>query len=147
MSKFAVRLVYGISDDTNHLLLNYGPIMFLTFALPFMWSIDKHGIRIATFISVVLVFLSNSMRLFANDASFLSLFLVHTSFILNAITGPPAMALPSKLAETWFAPEERTQATAIASLGNQAGAVFLYLAIPYLCPDNANTEVFGCARV
>jgi hypothetical protein len=42
------------------------------------------------------------------------------------------MAAPSKLAEDFFPPEERTTATAIAALGNQSGNVVVYLLIPLL---------------
>jgi hypothetical protein len=131
--------VYGIDDGTNHMLLNYGPITYLTFAVFFSWSIDKHGCRVATAISVFLVLASCLSRVFANDSSPLSLFLLHLSFILNGTAGPVAMALPSKLASEWFLPEERTTATAIATLGNQAGVVFLFIAVPFVCPDNAAT--------
>ena len=96
-----MKIVYQISDDTNHLLLNYGPIFYVLFAIPFMWLIDRHGCRAPTHISIWLVALCNGMRLFANDASALSLVLIHVSFILNAIAGPVAMALPTKLAEDW----------------------------------------------
>ena len=119
------------------LLLNYGPIAYLPFAFPVMWHMDRHGIRGTVLVGIALVVASNVMRCFANDASVASIAIVHVSFMLNGIAGPVAMAVPSKLAEDWFARDERTTATAIAALGNQSGNVFLYLLIPLLVPDTS----------
>ena len=145
--------------------------MYLLFSVPFMWAIDKFGIRGSTGVSVWLLLISNGIRCFANDAQLLSVVLVHVSFILNSIAGPPAavffvasffssplfhihacthsihmyhhvyQTMPSKLAESWFAPAERTTATAIASLGNQGGGFFLLIIIPFICPDDASTSL------
>ena len=100
-----------------------------------MYLIDRYGIRSATLSGIALVLISCVMRCFANDASTLSIVIVHISFILNAAAGPAAMAVPSKLAEDWFPPNERTTATAISALSNQTGVLFLYLFVPTLCPD------------
>ena len=127
--------VAGMTGDTVQLLLNYGPIFYLVAMLPVAWSIDRHGIRAATVSGIALVLVANVMRCFANDGSALSLALVHVSFVLNAVAGPAAMAVPSKLAEDWFSPNERTTATAIAALANQTGVLFLYLLVPTLCPN------------
>ena len=115
-----LQAVYGMDQDTVQLLLNYGPIFYCVAMLPVMWSIDRHGIRPMTLAGIALVLAANAMRCFANDASALSIGIVHVSFILNAIAGPAAMAIPSKLAEDWFPAHERTTATAISALGNQS---------------------------
>jgi FLVCR family MFS transporter len=127
--------VYGMDQDTVQLLLNYGPIFYIVAMLPVAWSIDRQGIRAATVSGIALVVAANVMRCFANDGSLLSLALVHLSFILNAVAGPAAMAVPSKLAEDWFSPTERTTATAVAALANQSGVVFLYLLVPTVAPN------------
>ena len=135
-----LQAVYGMDQDTVQLLLNYGPIFYVAAMLPVMWSIDRHGVRAMTLVGIALVLAANVMRCFANDSSALSIAIVHVSFILNAIAGPAAMAIPSKLAEDWFGPEERTTATAIAALGNQTGVLFLYLLMPTLCPDTTAAD-------
>lgn len=133
----SLQAVYGMSDDTVQLLLNYGPIWYLPFALPVMWHMDRHGIRGTVLSGIVLVVAANVMRCFANDSSLASIVIVHLSFTLNGIAGPVAMAVPSKLAEDWFQRDERTTATAIAALSNQSGNVFLYLLVPLLVPDTS----------
>jgi len=136
-----MQAVYGVSADTVQLLLNYGPVFYLLFAVPTAWGIDRFGIRGSTWVGIILVLIANVMRLGANDASTLSVVLVHLSFVLNAIAGPMAMGIPSKLAEEWFPPLERTTATAIAALGNQSGTVVLYVLVPVLCPDTTASDI------
>ena len=134
--------VYGMSQDTVQLLLNYGTIFFLAAMLPVMYMIDRFGIRLATMCGVALVLAANALRCFANDSGLTSVALVHVSFILNAIAGPAAMAVPSKLAEDWFSPTERTTATAVAALANQTGVLLLYFFVPTLCPDPTVADNF-----
>ncbi len=129
------QAVYNMDQDTVQLLLNYGPIFYIVCMIPVMYLIDRYGIRSATLSGIALVLVSCVMRCFANDSSILSAVIVHISFILNAAAGPAAMAVPSKLAEDWFPPNERTTATAISALANQTGVLFLYLCVPILCPD------------
>lgn len=115
------QAVYGISPDTTQLLLNYGPIFYLVAAAPSNYVIDRFGVRASTLIGALLMLASNGLRLFASDTSAPSIACLHLSFILCAIAGPIAMAVPVKLAEDFFAPAQRTLATAVAALGNQSG--------------------------
>lgn len=139
---YTVGGVYGLSGDTVQLLLNYGPIFYLAFALPVSADLDRFGIRFTVLSGVALVLASCVLRLFANDASPASIALIHASFILNAAAGPAAMAVPSKLANDWFAPHQRTTACAIAALGNQAGALVLYLAVAAAFPKPTRADNF-----
>ena len=133
---------YALSGDTVQLLLNYGPIFYLAFALPVSAHLDRFGIRFTVLSGVALVLASCVLRLFANDASPASIALIHASFILNAAAGPAAMAVPSKLANDWFEPHQRTTACAIAALGNQSGALVLYLAVAAAFPAPTRADNF-----
>jgi hypothetical protein len=187
-----MRLVYGLSDSSNHLLINYGPAAYLLFALPCSWLMDRTGVRVATALNVCLLLLASVSRCFANDDSLQSLIILHASFVINGIAGPIAcvrssvciscirshivhmfcrhviyasqlapssisagslslsiscessdlaQSLPSKIATEWFAPDERTTATCIATLGNQSGCLFLYVAVAFVCPDDASVSL------
>lgn len=140
---YTLPSIYGVSGNTVQLLLNYGPIFYLLCAFPVMWSMDRHGIRLTVLSGVLLCVASNVMRCFANDSSLGSLVLIHVSFALNACAGPAAMAVPSKLAEDFFPPTERTLATAVAALGNQSGAAVLYLLIGWAFPNPTRADNFG----
>ena len=133
--------VYGITGDTCQLLLNYGPIFYLMFAVPTMWAIDRFGIRLATGCGAALMLASNTIRLFAHSDDTLSLAALHLGYIFCAIAGPVAMAIPCKLAEDFFEPDQRTLATAIAALANQSGTCFVYLVVPLLSPGVSRQDV------
>ena len=124
--------VFQVTGDTLQLFLNYGCFLFLLVAIPCSWALDKFGVRLPVLACIVLMFLCSLLRTLATDASLRSLILVHLSCILNALVGPIAMSCPSKLAEDFFPPHERTTATAIATLGNQSGSVVVYLLIPLM---------------
>jgi MFS family permease len=132
--------LYGIDGDTTQLLLNYGPIFYLIAAIPTAWVIDRLGIRVATLVGAILMVVSNGIRLFANDATTRSVVLLHLSFIFCAIAGPIAMAVPVKLSEDFFEPEQRTLATAVGALANQSGGFFLYLMTPVLAPGTTRLD-------
>ncbi len=140
---FSTPSLYHLPASTPQLLLNYGPIFYLLCALPVMWSLDRHGLAPTVLSGIALVLASNLLRLLANDASPASTALIHASFILNAAAGPAAMAVPSKLAEVWFPPQERTLATAIAALGNQSGTLLLYLLIAVAFPLPTRAQNLG----
>ncbi len=133
----------GLSGDTVSLLLNYGPIFYLVAFAPVMLHLDRHGVRGMTCLGIALVLASSLLRLFANDAAPLSVALLHASFILNAIAGPVAMGVPSKLAADWYPPESRTTACAVAALGNASGGLVLYLAIAAAFPNPTRADNFG----
>lgn len=136
-----MEAVNGISGDDVQLLLNIGCIVYLPCALPFMWLLDRHGLRGAVGIAIALVFAGNLLRCFVSDAGPTSTALLYLSFVINAVAGPVAMACPSKLAESWFAPQERTTATAIAALGNMSGPLWAYLLVPLVCPDGTPAQL------
>ena len=77
--------IYGISNDTVQLLLNYGAIFYMIVALPTMWLLDRFGIRRVTFIGTLLMFSSNVLRLFARDKNIPSLVALHLSYILQLL--------------------------------------------------------------
>ena len=47
--------------------------------------------------------------------------LIHIGQFLNGLAGPIAMGGPPALSAEWFVPEQRTTATAIASVANTMG--------------------------
>ena len=136
--------VYGMSQDTIQWLENEGAIGFLLAAAPTMWALDRLGLRVPIFWGLAALLASSLLRCLATDASLRSALLIHASSVLVALAGPIAMICPSKLAEDWFPPHERTTATAIAALGSNSGVIFLYLLVPLLSPTG---DAAGLARM
>jgi hypothetical protein len=133
--------VYGMGEDTIQLITNYGTFFFIAFAIPSAWALDRLGCRAPVLACVALMLACSALRFFARDAGTASIVLVHLSMVLDAVVGPVAMAAPSKLAEEWFAPEERVTATAVAALSNQCGSVIVYALVPLLCPDASEASM------
>ena len=129
------QAVYGMGQDTVQLLTNYGCIFFIVLAWPSMWALDRFGCRVPILVCIWVMLLCNLCRVIApNNSSLLSTLLIHFSCILDAVAGPVAMAAPSKLAEDWFPPAERTTATAIGALANQSGTIVVFALVPLLSP-------------
>lgn len=124
--------VYGVDGDTLQLLLAYGPICFIVFAVPFSWHMDRYGCRASVVAAAACVAASAALRCAAHDASTASLVLLHASFILNAVAGPVAMAAVGKLSEAWFPPHQRTTATALMAEANLFGGTIVYPAATYI---------------
>lgn len=142
-----LAVVNGVSDGANQLLNNYAPLCYLVFAVPSAYLIDRHGVRLSTACGVYLMLASNFLRCLANDRSTVSLVCVHVSFILNGCAGPICSSMASKLALEWFAPSERTTATAISALGNTTGTVLVYLAVPYMVGNDTAATPFAQAAI
>ena len=53
--------------------------------------------------------------------------LIHIGQFLNGLAGPVSMGAPPAISAEWFAPEQRTTATAIASLSNALGCAIGFL--------------------
>lgn len=136
--------VYGMSQDTVQLCLNYGCYGNLLLMIPSMWALDRFGLRLPVLTCIAVCAASVVLRLFATDGSLASLVAIHASCILSAVAGPLATGCPSKLAEEWFPPKERTLACGVAAMAAQGGSVFVYLMLPLLSPAG---DAQGMVRV
>lgn len=132
---------FHIDEATVDLLLNWGPIIFLP-ALPFTYLLlnTRHGLRKCVLIFAIVCLLAACLRLVPllitspTNSNFhdIALPFLHIGQILNAATGPIAMALVSQLSCIWFAPNERTRATTLAILGACFGGAAGFLVPPFL---------------
>lgn len=134
----------GVSDYVIQLLLAYGPIFYILFALPSMLLLNTaNGLRLTTLIGLALVVAGAACRLAATSSSTASIALLHVGFVLNAIAGPAAMGCVSTLAEAYFPASQRGLATAIAAEANQAGSALSFLVGPAMVPDASFSENFA----
>lgn len=126
--------VYGLDDDDVQLLLNYGAIFFVPFAVPFAWWMDRPGgLRVTVVTSLALVAAGAALRVAAPlDGSRTAVGMLHVSYILNDIAGPVAMSACTRVSEGWFPLHERGLATAIATEANILGSAAAYLVGPAL---------------
>lgn len=72
---------------------------------------------------------------------FFSIFrLIHSGQLLNGLAGPTLMSAGPLLSTTWFAPDQRATATAVASLVGYLGAACSFLIGPLAVPAPNDTH-------
>lgn len=73
---------------------------------------------------------------------FFSIFrLIHGGQLLNGLAGPTLMSAGPLLSTTWFAPDQRATATAVASLVGYLGAACSFLIGPLAVPAPNDTQI------
>ncbi|MGH0130734.1 UNVERIFIED_CONTAM: hypothetical protein FKN15_043160 [Acipenser sinensis] len=71
--------------------------------------------------------------------------LIHGGQLLNGLAGPTVMSAPPLLSTTWFAPDQRATATAVAALLSYLGAACSFLIGPLVVPAPNQTAVLHCS--
>ncbi|XP_046553121.1 solute carrier family 49 member 4 homolog isoform X2 [Haliotis rubra] len=128
---------FGWNNADISLLTNWGPISYIVSAVFFSWMIDVKGLRWACLSSMFLVAAGCGLRCFTSTPPLVT-WLVHTGQFLNGLGGPVAMGGPPALSAHWFAPNERTTATAVGAVLNSMGVAVSFIVGPLLVPDKAN---------
>lgn len=67
--------------------------------------------------------------------------LIHGGQFLNGLAGPTLMSAGPLLSTTWFAPDQRATATAVASLVGYLGAACSFLIGPLAVPAPNETQI------
>lgn len=67
--------------------------------------------------------------------------LIHGGQLLNGLAGPTVMSAAPLLSTTWFAPDQRATATAVASLINYLGSAASFMVGPLLIPAPNDTRL------
>lgn len=125
--------VFGWDTAGLSLLTNWGPISYVVGTFAFSWILDEKGLRPACLLSGFLVAAGTGLRCITSKSS-VATPLIHFGQFLNGLAGPVAMGAPPALSSEWFPPEQRTTATAIATVTNTLGLAVSFLLGPYLVP-------------
>lgn len=117
-----------------YIFLAYGPIVFIPLTFPFMWFIERAGLKVTVVSSAWILAFAGVIRCFVpispNGTYWTILF--HVAHILNAAVGLPVMIAPPRLSSIWFPPKQRTFATAIAAMSQSIGVALAFIIIPFL---------------
>jgi FLVCR family MFS transporter len=119
------RDLYGkehLTPGAINLLLNWGPIMYLVFVPVVMVLLSSNfrgrGVYYTILIGAALCAAGSVVRLIPSWTHTvrkpLAVWLLHAGQILNGLAGPSMAGACTAFSCCWFAPEERTLATAIA---------------------------------
>jgi len=135
-----VKPFFGWEDADIALLANWGPIMFLLFAVPFTWLMDVKGVKWSCVVSASIVFVGGLCRIVHVEDDQFGKYLMHAGQILTAIPGPVAMAIGPVVSAAWFPPNQRTTATAICAVSNYGGCAGTYLFGPMIVNENSDVQ-------
>ncbi|XP_036964621.1 solute carrier family 49 member 4 [Acanthopagrus latus] len=133
----AVR-AYGFAKADIAVLVLWGPVGFVPWLL-FMWLMDKKGLRASLLLSGFLMLLGAVLRSIPLTDEHLRRWFIHGGQFLNGLAGPTVMSAGPYLSTTWFAPDQRATATAVASLFCYLGSAASFLVGPLVVPAPNDT--------
>ncbi|KAI3356076.1 hypothetical protein L3Q82_017339 [Scortum barcoo] len=148
----AVR-AYGFTKSDIAVLVLWGPAGFVPWLL-FMWLMDKKGLRASLLLSALFMLLGSALRSIPlteqplrrceelNLFPLLFLLQVDTRRSASERFGRPdhnGLSAGPYLSTTWFAPDQRATATAVASLFSYLGGAAAFVVGPLIVPAPNDT--------
>uniref|UniRef100_A0A3Q2VF24 Solute carrier family 49 member 4 n=1 Tax=Haplochromis burtoni TaxID=8153 RepID=A0A3Q2VF24_HAPBU len=130
---------YGFTKSDIAILVLWGPAGFLPWLL-FMWLMDKKGLRASLLLSTLFMVLGAALRSIPLTGQPLRRWLIHGGQLLNGLAGPTMMSAGPYLSTTWFAPDQRATATAVASLFSYLGGAASFIVGPLIVPAPNDTQ-------
>ncbi|KAM4559070.1 solute carrier family 49 member 4 isoform 1-T1 [Odontesthes bonariensis] len=124
---------YGFTKSDIAVLVLWGPVGFAPWLL-FMWLMDKKGLRASLLLSALFMLLGAALRSIPLTDHNLRRWLIHGGQFLNGLAGPTIMSAGPFLSTTWFAPDQRATATAVASLFSYLGGATSFIVGPLVVP-------------
>ncbi|XP_076012763.1 solute carrier family 49 member 4 [Genypterus blacodes] len=130
---------YGFTKSDIAALVLWGPVGFIPWLL-FIWLMDKKGLRVSLLLSAFFMLLGAALRSIPLTEQPLRRWLIHGGQLLNGLAGPTTMSAGPLLSTTWFGPDQRATATAIASLFCYLGGAASFVVGPLLVPAPNDTQ-------
>ncbi|KAM6935036.1 solute carrier family 49 member 4 [Xenentodon cancila] len=124
---------YGFTKSDIAVLVLWGPVGYIPWLL-FMWLMDKKGLRASLLLSTFFMLLGAALRSIPVTDQHLRRWLIHGGQFLNGLAGPTIMSAGPFLSTTWFAPDQRATATAVASLFSYLGGATSFVVGPLVVP-------------
>ncbi|XP_071211424.1 solute carrier family 49 member 4-like [Salvelinus alpinus] len=129
---------YDFTKSDIAVLVLWGPVGFAPWLL-FIWLMDKKGLRVSLLLSAFFMVIGAALRSVPVPEQHLRRWLIHAGQLLNGLAGPTIMSAGPLLSTTWFAPDQRATATAVASLVSYLGAACSFIVGPLLVPAPNDT--------
>ncbi|XP_016144034.1 disrupted in renal carcinoma protein 2-like [Sinocyclocheilus grahami] len=131
--QISAKHVFEFSSTDIAVLVMWGPVGYLPWLL-FMWLMDKKGLRASLLLSAFFMVLGAALRSVPLKDLYYRRWIYHGGQLLNGLAGPTIMSAGPLLSTTWFAPDQRATATAIASLIGYLGSACAFLIGPLAVP-------------
>ncbi|XP_056611732.1 solute carrier family 49 member 4 [Triplophysa dalaica] len=136
----SAKHVFEFSSTDIAVLVMWGPVGFLPWLL-FIWLMDKKGLRASLLLSALFMVLGTAIRCVPLKDLHYRRWLIHGGQLLNGLAGPTIMSAGPLLSTTWFGPDQRATATAIASLIGYLGSAGAFLIGPLVVPAPNETHI------
>ena len=110
-------------------------MFYILVAFPFMWFLDRFGLRVSMLINSWILAIGVGIRCFVPSTPGTRsrwIFLIHLGHIMISIIGPFVMSAPPRLSSVWFPPKQRTLATAMMVTASYIGTALGFIIVPYL---------------
>ncbi|KAL3969628.1 ETS translocation variant 6/7 [Sarotherodon galilaeus] len=133
---------YGFTKSDIAILVLWGPAGFVPWLL-FMWLMDKKGLRLSLLLSTLFMVLGAALRSIPLTGQPLRRWLIHGGQLLNGLAGPTMMSAGPYLSTTWFPPDQRATATAVASLFAYLGSAASFIVGPLIVPAPNDTQALA----
>ncbi|XP_033018473.1 solute carrier family 49 member 4 [Lacerta agilis] len=135
----SARQAFPFSKLDIALLVFWGPIGFVP-CFFFMWLMDKKGLRVTVLLTSSLMVVGAGLRCVPISDQEIRKWLIHGGQLLNGLAGPTVTSAAPFLSTTWFSPDERATATAVASLIGYLGGACAFLVGPFVVPGPNGTS-------
>ena len=102
-------------------------------SFPYMWFLDRFGLRVSVLSSSWLLAVGMVIRCFVPSVPGTKwIFLIHLGHVMIGIAGPPVETTPARISSVWFPPKQRTFATSVMVMAQFTGISLGFIIIPYL---------------
>ena len=135
------KVFLGWTDGNIALVTNLSNVSFCIMVIPACMLMDRKGLRFSLIICSVMLIVATGLRCITLDSKIL-LGLSYTCALIFGIAAIVPFAGPSLVSAVWFPLNQRTTATAIASIFNYFGFAFSFLLGPLIV---TNPEYVSCS--
>ncbi|XP_046553132.1 solute carrier family 49 member 4 homolog [Haliotis rubra] len=109
------EVAFGWNDGVISLMANWGPITYFIGMPIFAWMLDMKGLRVSSLLSMFLIAAGCGIRCITTTPPWVT-WTMHIGQFLNGLGGPVGTGGPPSMSAAWFPPNERTTATALATV-------------------------------
>ncbi|XP_050512594.1 uncharacterized MFS-type transporter C09D4.1-like isoform X1 [Diabrotica virgifera virgifera] len=132
---------YHVSEsEVDWSAMSFSAMWPLTF-FPVCYIIDKTGLRVAALIGAVLTLLGAAVKIFSIGENLFWVVMIGQTIV--AVSQIFILTLPSKLAVTWFKPQEVSTACSLGLFGLTFGSALGFVIPPMIVRDSDNLAEIG----
>ena len=111
----------------------YNPVCLILFTVPFLWLVQKLGLRIIFIASAWLLAIGFTIRVFVPYVPHAHnwTWLIHLGHFMIGLNALPEILI-TRISSVWFPPRERTFATAVMINAQSVGVTLGFILVPLL---------------